>query len=178
MSDIQIRPLTRADLAAHRALRLEGLRLAPEAFSAAYEDELLRDDEDFARRIPDAPPSAIFGAFQGEALVAMTGFLVLAGQKQRHKAMIWGVYVSPAGRGQGLAKRLLQAAIDRARTVEGLERIQLGVGVDNAPARALYGAAGFEVYGVERHALRLGPGRYVDEELRALELRALSVSPA
>jgi ribosomal protein S18 acetylase RimI-like enzyme len=119
MSGIRIRPLTKADTAAHRALRLEGLRLAPEAFSAAYEDEILRSDEEFARRIPDGPPSAIFGAFQGADLVAMTGFLVPAGRKERHKGMIWGVYVSPAGRGQGLAKRLLQAAIDRARTVEG-----------------------------------------------------------
>jgi ribosomal protein S18 acetylase RimI-like enzyme len=170
MNGIEIRPLTKADAAAYRALRLEGLHLAPEAFSAAYEDEILRSDEDFARRIPDAPPSAIFGAFQGANLVAMAGFLVPAGRKEWHKAMIWGVYVSPAGRGQGLAKRLLQAAIDRARTVEGLELLQLGVGVDNAPARALYAAAGFEVYGVERKALKLGPGRYVDEELRMLEL--------
>ena len=170
MSGTRIRPLTKADTAAYRALRFEGLRLAPEAFSAAYEDEILRSDEDFAHRIPDAPPSAIFGAFQGADLVAMTGFVVVAGRKERHKGMVWGVYVSPAGRGQGLAKRLLQAAIDRARTVEGLEILQLGVGVDNAPARALYGAAGFEVYGVERKALRLGPGRYVDEELRMLDL--------
>jgi len=167
---IQVRPLTRDDLAAHRALRLEGLAEAPEAFGAAYEDEILRSDEEFARRIPEAPPSAIFGAFQGEALVAMTGFLVHAGRKQRHKAMVWGVYVSPAARGQGLAKRLLQAVIDRARSVEGLEILQLGVGVYNAPARALYGAMGFEVYGVERKALKLPDGRYIDEELRVLEL--------
>jgi ribosomal protein S18 acetylase RimI-like enzyme len=40
----------------------------------------------------------------------------------------------------------------------------------NATARGLYDRAGFRIYGVERHALRLGPGRYVDEELRVLEL--------
>ena len=169
---IQIRPLTRDDLAAHRALRLEGLRLAPEAFGAAYEDEIQRSEEDFARRIPDTPPSAIFGAFQGETLVAMTGFLVHAGRKQRHEGMVWGVYVQPAARGQGVAKRLMQAVIAHARRVEGLEILQLGVGVYNAPARALYGAMGFEVYGVERHALKLASGRYMDEELRMLQLTA------
>jgi ribosomal protein S18 acetylase RimI-like enzyme len=165
-----IRPLTKADTAAFRTLRLEGLRQAPEAFSAAYEDETLRGDEEFTRRIPDAPPSAIFGAFQGADLVAMTGFLVHAGRKERHKGMIWGVYVAEAARGRGLAKRLLQAVIDRARTVEGLELLQLGVGVYNAPARALYGGMGFEIYGVERHALKLPDGRYIDEELRVLNL--------
>lgn len=170
MSETRIRPLTKADAAAYRALRLEGLRLTPDAFSAAYEDEILRSDEDFARRIPDAPPSAIFGAFRDGALVAMTGFLVHAGRKERHKGMIWGVYVSPAGRGQGLAKRLLQAAVNRARTVEGLEILQLGVGVMNEAAKAVYAAAGFEVYGVERKALKLADGCYVDEELRMLEL--------
>ena len=167
-----IRPLTKADAAAFRAQRLEGLAEAPEAFGSAYEDEILRSDEAFARRIPDAPPSAIFGAFQGETLVAMTGFLVHAGRKECHKAMVWGVYVRPAGRGQGLAKRLMQAVIAHARSVEGLEILQLGVGLYNAPARALYGAMGFEVYGVERHALKLADGRTIDEELRVLDLTA------
>jgi ribosomal protein S18 acetylase RimI-like enzyme len=172
VSGIEIRPLTKADAAAYRALRLEGLRLAPEAFSAAYEDEILRSDEDFAQRIPAGPPSAIFGAFQGADLLAMTGFLVPDGRKERHKATVWGVYVSPAGRGQGLAKRLLRAVIDRARTVEGLEILQLGVGVTNEAAKAVYAASGFVPYGIERKALRLAPGRYVDEELQMLELTA------
>jgi ribosomal protein S18 acetylase RimI-like enzyme len=84
--------------------------------------------------------------------------------------MVWGVYVSPAGRGQGLARRLMQTVIAHARTVEGLEILQLGVGVHNEPARTLYGAMGFEVYGVERKALKLPDGRTIDEELRVLEL--------
>jgi ribosomal protein S18 acetylase RimI-like enzyme len=170
MAVIDIRPLTRADGPAFRALRLEGLTEASAAFSAAYDDEILRGDEEFAARIPAAPPSAIFGAFDGTALVAMTGLTVHAGAKERHKGMVWGVYVAPAGRGRGLAKRLMQAVIAHARTVEGLELLQLGVGVYNEPARALYGAMGFAVYGVERHALKLPDGRYIDEELRALDL--------
>jgi ribosomal protein S18 acetylase RimI-like enzyme len=167
-----IRPLTRADAAAFRVLRLEGLTEASAAFSAAHDDEIRRSDEEFAARIPAAPPSAIFGAFDGAALVAMTGLLVHAGAKERHKATIWGVYVSPAGRGQGLARRLLDVAIAHARTVDGLELLQLGVGVYNEPARALYGAMGFAVYGLERHALKLPDGRYIDEELRVLDLTA------
>ena len=165
-----IRPLTKADAIAFRALRLEGLTEAPEAFSAAYEDEVLRSEAEFACRIPEAPPSVIFGAFDGETLVAMTGFLAHAGRKERHKAVVWGVYVSPAGRGLGLAKRLMQTVIAHARTVEGLEILQLGVGVYNTPARALYSAMGFELYGMERRALKLANGRYIDEELRVLDL--------
>jgi ribosomal protein S18 acetylase RimI-like enzyme len=170
MSGIEIRPLTKADSLVYRALRLEGLRLAPEAFSAAYEDEILRSDEDFACRIPDAPPSAIFGAFRDGALVATTGLVVPAGIKERHKGLIWGVYVAEAARGQGLARRLLDAAIAHARTVEGLEILQLGVGVANEAAKAVYAASGFVPYGIERKALKLADGCYVDEELRTLEL--------
>jgi ribosomal protein S18 acetylase RimI-like enzyme len=171
VSAATIRPLTRADGPAFRTLRLEGLRLAPEAFTAAYEDEVTRSDEDFACRIP-VPPSTLFGAFLGDTLVALTGLAINTGAKDRHKGMIWGVYVSPAGRGQGLARRLLDAAVAHARTVEGLELLHLGVGATNETAKAVYETAGFVPYGLERHALKLADGRYVDEELRVLDLTA------
>ncbi|GGF17803.1 N-acetyltransferase [Aliidongia dinghuensis] len=172
MSEIQIRPLTKTDAGAFRALRLEGLSQAPDAFSAAYEDEVRRSDEQFAARIPDASSSVIFGAFRDGRLVAMTGLMVPAGLKERHKGLVWGVYVGVAARGLGLARRLLDRVMTHARTVDGLEILQLGVGVHNEPAKAVYAAAGFEVYGVERKALKLTDGRYVDEELRVLELRS------
>jgi RimJ/RimL family protein N-acetyltransferase len=69
-----------------------------------------------------------------------------------------------------LAKRLLDTVIVHARTIDGLEILQLGVGVYNEPAKALYGAAGFVPYGVERKALKLQDGRTIDEELRVLDL--------
>ncbi len=170
MTEIEIRPLAKADGQAFRILRLEGLQQAPDAFSAAYEDEVERNDGAFAARIPDGPPSAIFGAFRDGQLIAMTGLAIPPGRKERHKGLVWGVYVGLEARGMRLARRLLDTVIAHARTIEGLEILQLGVGVHNAPAKALYGSAGFEVYGIERKALKLADGRYVDEELRMLEL--------
>ena len=38
-------------------------------------------------------------------------------------------------------------------------------------ARALYAGLGFRAYGTEAHGLKLGPGRYLDEVLMALDLR-------
>jgi RimJ/RimL family protein N-acetyltransferase len=64
---------------------------------------------------------------------------------------------------------LLDAAIARARAWPGVEQIQLAVMTENAPARRLYLAAGFEVFGLERRALRVGD-RYVDEEHMVLHL--------
>lgn len=167
---IEIRILTRADAAAFRALRLEALRRHPEAFGVSAEEAATADVAGFAAAMPEQPPDAIFGAWQGAALVGMAGFYALRPAKQRHKGGIWGVYVQPATRGQGLAGRLMAACIDRARTA-GLDRLLLTVTLGNAAARALYDRLGFIPYGIERAALRLPDGREIDEELRALDLR-------
>ncbi|MNC69114.1 hypothetical protein D3C87_2208900 [compost metagenome] len=50
-----------------------------------------------------------------------------------------------------------------------MERLNLTVVSDNEPARRLYTSVGFQVYGVERKALKTG-GIYYDEDLMVLEL--------
>lgn len=52
------------------------------------------------------------------------------------------LYVEDAGRGEGLGKALVDAAISRAKA-RGCRRIELDVNEQNEPARALYRAAGF-----------------------------------
>ena len=189
MSPIQpipaIRPLVRADAAAFRAVRLEALTLNPGAFGAAASDWAELSDEAVAARIPTQPPSVILGAFAQvpvtreptsdgppESLVAMAGLMVAGSFKQLHKGLVWGVYVREAWRRQGLAAAVLDALIAHARTCEGLEILQLSVAADNPGARALYVSRGFTPYGLERRALKLGPGDYRDEELMALDLVA------
>ncbi len=173
-----IRPLDRADAAAFRALRLEALRLCPAAFGASFEAEQRLTDTEFARRIPEQPPDAVFGAFvnggAGLVLSGMIGFRVHPNSKERHKGMVWGMYVCPDARRRGVAAALLRRVVDHASGVSGLEIVQLSVVTDQGPARALYDRAGFVAYGIERRALRLGPGDYRDEELRALDLHRVA----
>jgi ribosomal protein S18 acetylase RimI-like enzyme len=168
--ETEIRVLTTADAAAFRSLRIEALRRHPEAFGASAEDAERVDVAGFAAGMPKQAPDAIFGAFAGGALVGMAGFFAHRPAKVRHKGAVWGVYVQAAARGQGIAGRLMQRAIDQARGA-GLERLLLTVTVGNAAAQALYDRLGFLPYGVERAALRLPDGRSIDEELRALDLR-------
>lgn len=52
------------------------------------------------------------------------------------------LYVSPLARGAGLGREMVEAAIARAAERE-CRRVELDVGEDNAPARALYAGAGF-----------------------------------
>jgi ribosomal protein S18 acetylase RimI-like enzyme len=112
--------------------------------------------------------SVVLGAF-GPDLVGMAGCFRMEGRKHAHKALVWGMYVAPEARARGLGRALLEAAVAQARAWPGVEQVQLAVMTANAPARALYHAAGFEVFGVERRALRVGD-RYFDEEHMVLHL--------
>jgi RimJ/RimL family protein N-acetyltransferase len=89
--------------------------------------------------------------------------------KQRHKGMLWGMYVRAQARGTGLAAALVQQVAAHARPL--VEQVCLTVVASNAAARRLYGAAGFEEYGLEQRALKVGT-EYYDEVLMVLPLNA------
>jgi RimJ/RimL family protein N-acetyltransferase len=164
-----IRLLTPDDAEAYRAVRVRALTEHPDAFGRAIEEvETLAEITQRLGVRDEGRESFILGAFE-DRLVGVTGCSRDRGLKHRHKALIWGMYVAPEARTRGLGRRLLLEAIARARTWPGLEQLALGVGIHNAPARALYRACGFEVFGVERHALKIG-ARYVDEEHMVLRL--------
>jgi len=73
---------------------------------------------------------------------------------------VLGMGLLPDWRGQGLGRRLAQAALTKAAAI-GLERVQLEVYADNAPAIALYEKLGFVVEGKRRRARKLD-GVYTD----------------
>ena len=66
------------DAVIYRDIRLEALRLEPEAFSSTLADESPQSLAWFAARLDSA---AVFGAFSGGALVGIAGFLRQAGAK-------------------------------------------------------------------------------------------------
>ncbi|MGI8510050.1 MAG: GNAT family N-acetyltransferase [Gemmatimonadaceae bacterium] len=104
---------------------------------------------------------AVVGAFLDGTLVGFAGCMQSAKRKARHKAEVWGTYVAPEARGQGVGHRLLEALIDEVRTWNGVERLTLSV-VERADAvRRLYAALGFEVFGREPDAFRQGAARDV-----------------
>lgn len=168
MDSIEIRLFGRADAAAYRELRLEGLERHPDAFGSSAEEERPRSLEDIASRITGGPPDATFGAFEGERAVGMAGFYARPSMKTRHRGVLWGVYVRPAWRGSGLGERLVRRVIEHARA-ESTEILELTVSAGNRPAAALYERLGFIPYGIQEDALKLGD-RYVAEEFWALRL--------
>ena len=57
------------------------------------------------------------------------------------------IYALSATQGAGLGRRMMEAAIDEART-RGMKRVLLGVYKQNAPALAFYERMGFEIIGM------------------------------
>ena len=92
--------------------------------------------------------------------------------KERHKGHIWGVYVTREARGKRAAHEMLRALLERAAKIRGIEQIMLSVATTQIAAVRLYRSFGFESYGCERRALKVGD-RYVDEEHMVLYLDPL-----
>jgi len=169
---MEVRRLTQADAEACWNIRLRGLRDNPESFGASYEEIVDRGSAGVSqglRRSEAAPDDATFGAFDGKTIVGIASFQREEGVKRRHKGVIWGMYVPQELRRKGVGKSLVEAAIAYARTLPGLEQINLAVVLTSKEARKLFISMGFETYGLERHALKLHD-RYFDQEHMALHL--------
>jgi ribosomal protein S18 acetylase RimI-like enzyme len=164
IEDVQIRRLTPEDAALYRDIRLEGLRVNPEAFGNTFEAESMRPMTLFEERLRD---SEILGAFDGSAIVGIAGLLVGKGPKETHKGLLVGMYVRPDARNRSVGRRLVEAVIDIAR--KRVELLHLTVVSDNESARRLYARLGFLEYGIEKKALKQD-GRYYDEVLMAKDL--------
>jgi ribosomal protein S18 acetylase RimI-like enzyme len=169
---MEIRRLAAADAPLFRDIRLEGLQRDPDAFGSTFERESTEPLSFFVQRLED---SAVFGAFEGDALSGVAGFAVQAGPKHAHKGLLWGMYVRPDFRRSGIGRRLVERVVDHARG--RVELIQLVVLSDNLVARRLYRGLGFEEYGLERHAAKYRD-RYHDDVLMAKMLIDFGSDPA
>src|SRR6516164_3874976 len=161
----ELRRLTSADATAYREIRLTGLSDSPEAFGSTFIRESTQPLAWFCDRLAN---SAVFGAFQSVALLGVAGLAIREGEKEKHKGLLWGMYVRPDARKTGVGRQLVEAVIDHARA--HVEVIQLSVISENQAARRLYAALGFVEYGLEKDSLKQN-GRYYDEILMALDLR-------
>ena len=166
-SDITIRELGAAEVDAFRAFRLHALETSPEAFGSSSEEEGAWPFEAWRARLSGENGSAVFGAFVGDRLVGTAAFARNARLKQRHKGLLWGVFVHADSRGRGIAQRLVSRVIDHA--AEHVSMLQAAVVTSNTAARSMYHRLGFVPYGVERQALCVR-GIFYDEELIALSL--------
>uniref|UniRef100_UPI001FC8603E GNAT family N-acetyltransferase n=1 Tax=Paraburkholderia phenoliruptrix TaxID=252970 RepID=UPI001FC8603E len=102
------------------------------------------------------------GAYRCGAMGRFGGLRCHQSPRERHKGVLWGVFVEARVRGLGVGRALLDAVL--AEAAEELAQLTLAVAGADQRVRDWYIRAGFEVYGVEPRALSV-PGGFVDSVL-------------
>ena len=152
-----VRRLTAEDAEDFLALRLEGLSRHPEAFGSDSARDIALGMDEWRRRLTD---NAVFGGFCGDRLVAAAGMYRESPMKMRHKGVLWGVYVTEAAQGNGFGRAVVEAAVAEAR--QQVAQLMTSVSAGNQAALDLYLSLGFQPWGVQPRALKVGE-RYIDE---------------
>lgn len=157
---LMIRQLGPDDLPVFKCLRLEALRLAPEAYASRIEDwQALADTE--WRRSPTEQP--VFAAFRGDEPVGLMGLIRQLPSKMAHRASLVMVYVREDARGTGVASRLLDGMVRHARSI-GIRQLELAVSAENIAAIRFYLREGFSEIGTIPAGYRI-EGQELDEVL-------------
>jgi ribosomal protein S18 acetylase RimI-like enzyme len=159
-----VRLLGLADAAAYRTLRLDALARHPSAFRTSFDEEAGQSLAELAARFEI---DAIFGGFCDGALCGLAGLEIPQARHKRHKGVLFGVYVCPERRRAGLGTAVVSRVIEHARG--RVDQLHAAVVTTAAPARALYRKLGFQPYGLEPRALKVGE-EYFDQELLVLML--------
>jgi ribosomal protein S18 acetylase RimI-like enzyme len=165
---VYVRALTARDADAFLALRLEAILDAPSAVWPTFEEESARTEAEVRARIVQNATQVVFGAFSRDNLVGIAGLRREALMQVAHKAVLWGVFVAPRCRQQGIARKLFSRVRSHALEARVLQ-IQLCVNADNKRAKAFYDSLGFLTFGIEPRAMRVGE-KFYDEEHMILRL--------
>ena len=160
---VTVRLLDFQDAERFKSLRLFAVDDSPTSIWPTRHEEMARSAEEIAARILPTSTQAVFRAFDGGVLVGITGVRRESLRQVNHKATIWGVFVSPSYRGRGIAQTLLSAATTHAAKEWDTIQLMLCVNAENLSVKKLYESHGFQTFGVEPRAMKVGD-RFYDEE--------------
>lgn len=158
---MEIKELTPFDGTWLQKVRLRALHNCPEAFGSSYEEECHWDKSVYENRMKTCE-CFYFGAFVENSMIGLIGLAFNQREKTKHRASIVSFFVDSDFRGQGCGRKLLLAAIEKARSEKTVEQLELSVVTKQIAAVSLYKSVGFEIYGEESHSLEVN-GRYYDE---------------
>ena len=144
----------------YRALMLEAYAAHPEAFTSSFSERLALPLSWWEARLAadETPKEMVLGAFEGSVLAGIAGLSFDQREKVRHKATLFGMYVSAKSRRRGMGRALVVAALEYARSQVGVRIVQLTVTHGNLAALRLYESCGFVQFGLEPFAVAVGDG--------------------
>jgi RimJ/RimL family protein N-acetyltransferase len=175
---MHVERLSAVHVQSYRALMLQAYEQSAEAFTSSVTERLAMPMAWWEERVAHkAGTSVVFGALVDGALVGAARLDFETRERTRHKGTLFGMYVSPAVRGQGIGRMLVQAVLTYARSRPDTALIQLALTEGNAAALALYESCGFRRFGIEPRALRVN-GEYRSKVHMWCDLAALPTDDA
>jgi GNAT superfamily N-acetyltransferase len=171
MANIKIIQLPPDQWPAYKALRLEALLKAPQAFSSTYEESITRPDSHWEERLRDAAVGEttwmLFAEVDGK-LAGLTGAF-REEEKDGPIVHIISVYVCEEYRGQGVASALMEAILEAVSRRGDVRKARLGVNPVQAAAMALYRRFGFQK--IHTVTAQMGDGKIYQELIMEKDLQ-------
>lgn len=157
-----IREIKSSEKETYNLLIQKGLTEDPLSFRISA-----NDPTDFPTK--DIPDSFTLGAYDANELIGVVSFYRDGAdrEKLRHKGWLVRTLVSNGRRGKGIGSALIKAVIERARKLDGMERINLTV--MSPTAQKLYEKLGFVCFAEEHEAVKY-QGKYLTEYQMSLKL--------
>jgi len=144
------------------------LKNASDNFGSTYEEEVLIPKLKFETYIEnDSQEHFMFGAFDDDKLIGITGFNRMDRQRAMHRGEVVQVYLDSNYRGQNIGEKLIRRVLEHAFTLDGIEQVQLSVVARNQTAIKLYEKLGFKTFGVQPNYFKVG-NEYMDQQFMQL----------
>jgi RimJ/RimL family protein N-acetyltransferase len=139
---ISIKQAREVDWQDFRAVRLMALQSDPGVFSSTYQREAGTPEADWRSRLR-SDDVAVFLIYENAALVGMTGIAVDWNDPSRKRALLWGSWLEPRVRRQGLSQILYRSRIDWAEKHPTIERIVVSHRASNLASKRANQRHGF-----------------------------------
>jgi ribosomal protein S18 acetylase RimI-like enzyme len=144
MEPVEIVRLDPDEWKAYKALRLESLQNAPQAYGSTYDSNLARSETFWRDRLVEA----LIGERGWLLFARIDGQLVgMVGAHRTDEAAVVEIistYVAPAYRGRGVAHTLMDAMLETLTRTGQFKHATLGVNQQQVAAVRLYERCGFE----------------------------------
>ncbi len=141
---VTVRPLKPSEWRALRELRLFALQTEPGVFFSSYAREAaLREDEWQTRMY--GTDRQVFGAFDGDALVGITGVIPDRDDPSGATAMLVMSYLLPEYRGRGLSAQFYDARLEWLRERPQFTRVVVSHRRSNEASRRANRRYGFQL---------------------------------